>query len=334
MTRCLIIAEAGVNHNGDPALARQLIEVAAEAGADVVKFQTFRAELLAAPDLNKAPYQADGDGESESQQQMLARLQLDTQTHRMLLRHAQQHGIELLSAPFDIPSIDLLEQLGMRRFKVPSGEITNIPYLRHIGRLKKPLILSTGMATLGEIEKAIDTLTAAGMPRNEITLLHANSAYPTPMQDVNLRAMQTLQQTFGLPCGYSDHTPGIEIPIAATALGACVIEKHFTLDRELPGPDHGASLEPDELTAMVHAIRNIELAMGSPVKQPTASEKINRPMARKRIVATTTIREGEPFSLTNLTTRRAPTGLCAGRWDEVVGRRADREYRAGEGIEP
>ena len=332
MTHCLIIAEAGVNHNGDLALAKQLINAAVDAGADAVKFQTFQADLLASADAGKAPYQKNSTHQTESQRQMLARLQLDAQAHEELLRHAGQHGIELLSTPFDIPSIDLLEQLDLRRFKIPSGEITNIPYLRHIGRLKKPLILSTGMATLGETERAIDTLTATGMPRNEITLLHANSAYPTPMQDVNLRAMQTLQPAFALPCGYSDHTPGIEIPVAAVALGACVIEKHFTLDRNLPGPDHAASLEPDELAAMVRAIRNVESAMGSPVKRPTASEKINRPMARKRIVATTTIRKGEPFSSTNLTTQRAPAGLCASCWDEVTGRKANREYQAGEGI--
>ena len=334
MTRCLIIAEAGVNHNGDLSLARRLIEVAAEAGADMVKFQTFRAELLAAPDLDKAPYQSRGDNHGDSQQQMLARLELDAASHHSLLDHARQYGIEFLSTPFDIPSIDLLEKLGMQRFKIPSGEITNIPYLRHIGRLKRPLILSTGMATLGETEKAIDTLTAAGMPRGEITLLHANSAYPTPPQDVNLRAMQTMQQAFGLPCGYSDHTRGIEVAIAAVALGARVIEKHFTLDRKLPGPDHAASLEPEELGAMVRAVRNVELAMGSPVKRPTASERINLPVVRKRIVASGPIRKGEPFGPANLTTRRAPTGLCASRWDEVMGRKAEREYRPGEGVEP
>ncbi len=332
MTRCLIIAEAGVNHNGDPALARRLIDVAAEAGSDAVKFQTFQAKLLATPDVNKAPYQENGSGQTETQQQMLAQLELDAEAHQQLLRHADQRGIELLSTPFDIPSIDLLNQLGLKRFKIPSGEITNIPYLRYIGRLKKPLILSTGMATLGEIERALDVLTHAGTPRDKITLLHANTAYPTPMQDVNLRAMQTLQQAFALPCGYSDHTPGIEVAIAAVALGACVIEKHFTLDKTLPGSDHAASLEPDELTAMVHAIRNVTVAMGSPIKQPTASEQVNRPMARKRIVAATTVSSSELFSNTNLTTQRAPTGLCASHWDEVIGRKADKTYRVGEGI--
>ncbi len=334
MTRCLIIAEAGVNHNGDTALAKELIEVAAAAGADAVKFQTFRAELLASPDLAKAPYQQ-GDGHSaESQREMLARLELDEAAHRELMEHACEHGVELLSTPFDIPSIDLLDRLGLQRFKIPSGEITNTPYLRHLGRLGKPLILSTGMATLGEIERALEILTRAGTPRKRITLLHATSAYPTPMAEVNLRAMQTLGTTFGLRYGYSDHTRGIEVPIAAVALGACVIEKHFTLDRNLPGPDHAASLEPDELAAMVRAIRNIEIALGSAVKQPTASETANRPLVRKRIVAATTIRPGEPFSAANLTTRRAPAGLCASRWDELTGRRAEREYRTGEGIEP
>jgi len=333
MTRCLIIAEAGVNHNGDPALARRLIDAAVDAGADAVKFQTFQADQLASADAGKAPYQKDGSHRAESQRQMLTRLQLDTRAHRELLRHAFQRGIELLSTPFDIPSIDLLQRMELRRFKIPSGEITNIPYLRHIGRTGRPLILSTGMATLGEIERAIDTIISAGTPRERITLLHANSAYPTPLEDVNLRAMLTLRQAFGLPCGYSDHTRGIEVAVAAVALGACVIEKHFTLDRTLPGPDHAASLEPGELEGMVRAIRNVESALGSPIKQPTPSERINMPLVRKRIVAATAISPGERFSDDNITTRRAPRGLCASHWDEVIGKRAGRAYRTGEGIE-
>ncbi len=330
---CFIIAEAGVNHNGDPYLAERLIDAAAEAGADAVKFQTFHADQLAAPNLATTAYQQENSGK-KTQQEMLARLELDEPAHRRLRDHAIRRNIEFLSTPFDPPSIELLERLDLPRFKVPSGQITDVPYLERIGRTGKPVILSTGMATLGEVEHAIEILTRAGTPRKAITLLHATTAYPTPMDQVNLRAMQTLGSAFELPYGYSDHTRGIEVAIAAVALGACVIEKHVTLDRTLPGPDHAASLEPPELTAMISAIRNVERALGSALKQPTPVEKTNAPLVRKRIVASTFIRKGESFSEGNLTTRRAPLGICASRWHEVIGLPADREYRPGEGVLP
>lgn len=330
---CLIIAEAGVNHNGDLALAKQLIDVAAEAGADLVKFQTFSAERLATRSAPKADYQTRTTDQAQSQFAMLRQLELSAEMHDTLIAHCQARGIGFFSTGFDIPSLDDLAALGAERFKIPSGEITNLPYLRHVGAFGKPIILSTGMASLGEIEAALEALEAAGTPRSGITVLHCNTEYPTPMADVNLLAMVSIGHAFGVAVGYSDHTPGIEIPIAAVALGARVIEKHLTLDRSLPGPDHKASLEPDGFTAMVRAIRNIEQALGDGIKRPSPSEAKNRPIARKSLVAARPIRAGEPFTPENVTAKRPGTGLSPMRWDEVIGRFAVRDYTDDELIE-
>lgn len=331
--KTLIIAEAGVNHNGDLSMARQLIEAAAEAGADIVKFQTFNADRLVTARACKAAYQIQTTDSDESQYTMLRRLELTPDMHRELICHCKQKCIRFLSTGFDIESVDLLVKLGVDRIKIPSGEITNLPYLRHVGRLGKPIILSTGMATLGEIEAAIEVLERAGARRSQITVLHCNTEYPTPMTDVNLRAMLTIQTAFGVPVGYSDHTEGIEVTIAAVALGASMIEKHFTLDRQLPGPDHKASLEPDELKGMVRAVRNIEQALGSATKLPSQSEKKNKGIVRKSVVAARPIQAGETFSEENLTAKRPGTGLSPMRWDEVLGRIARRDFAADELIE-
>lgn len=331
--KTLIIAEAGVNHNGDLALARQLIDVAAEAGTDMVKFQTFSADRLVTAHAWKAAYQAQTTDAGESQHAMIRRLELTREMHEELIDHCKSRGIRFFSTGFDPESIDLLVELGLNRFKIPSGEITNLPYLRHVGRYGKPVILSTGMATLGEIEAALDVLEHAGTLRDRITVLHCNTEYPTPMADVNLRAMLTIRDAFGVAVGYSDHTSGIEVAVAAVALGATVIEKHFTLDRALPGPDHKASLEPDELKAMVAAIRNIEQALGDGIKRPSPSEAKNKPVARKSLVAACAIRSGEVFSASNLAVKRPGTGLSPMRWDEVVGRKAVRDFAPDELIE-
>ena len=329
----LIIAEAGVNHNGDMQLARQLIDAAAEAGADVVKFQTFQADQLATTKAAKASYQQQTTGKSENQQAMLKRLELTSDQHKQLITHCQNSGIEFLSTAFDDPSIDLLNTLNLNRFKIPSGEITNLPYLRRIGELGKPLILSTGMANLGEIEAALAVLETASMNRSQITVLHCTTEYPAPMAEVNLRAMQTIGQAFGMAVGYSDHTAGIEVPIAAVALGATLIEKHLTLDQNLPGPDHKASLEPKEFAAMVRAIRNIEQALGDGIKRPTASEAANLPIVRKSLVASRAISIGELFLATNITTKRPGTGISPMRWDELIGHPSPRDFALDELIE-
>jgi N,N'-diacetyllegionaminate synthase len=333
MTRTLIIAEAGVNHNGDVALARQLVDAAAAAGADLVKFQTFSADRLATASARKARYQSGGTDAAESQRAMLRRLELTREMHQELIAHCASRGIGFLSTGFDVESVDLLIELGITCFKVPSGQITDLPYLRHVGRQRGEVILSTGMALLGEIEAAIDVLERAGTPRSRITVLHCTSEYPAPMSEVNLRAMVSLREAFGVRVGYSDHTPGIEVPIAAVALGAIVIEKHFTTDRALPGPDHKASLEPVELTAMVSAIRNIEIALGDGVKRLAQSEALNRPVARKSIVAAAPIVAGEAFGEHNLAVKRPGTGVSPMLWDEVIGRRAPRDFDADELIE-
>lgn len=325
-----IIAEAGVNHNGSLVMAKQLIDVASDAGADAVKFQTFKANKLVSKSAQKADYQKQTTDADESQHAMIKKLELDRAAHLELIAYCNTRSIEFLSTPFDHDSIELLHELGLATFKIPSGEITNVPYLRHIGSLNKRIILSTGMANLGEIEAAIQVLTQAGTQRENIDILHANTEYPTPMRDVNLKAMQTLGQAFNLPYGYSDHTNGIEVPIAAVALGASVIEKHFTLDRSLPGPDHKASLEPDELSAMVSAIRNIEIALGSSVKQPSPSETKNKAIARKSLVASTAIKQGDIFSENNLTVKRPGTGISPLRWDEIMGTAALRDYQEDE----
>ena len=325
--RTLIIAEAGVNHNGSPELARQLVDAAAAAGVDYVKFQTFQADKLVTRTARQAAYQSRnlGHGE-ESQYTMLKRLELSADDHHALVSHCQARGVRFFSTAFDSESIAFLDTLGLPLWKVPSGELTNFPYLRAIGRTGKPVVLSTGMATLDEIEAAIDVLTRFGTPRNGITLLHCTTEYPAPKDQVNLRAMQTMHERFGLPVGYSDHTEGIEIPVAAVAMGATVIEKHFTLDRSLPGPDHKASLEPDELKAMVRQIRVVESALGNGTKEPTPAERPNIPIARKSIVAATAIKRGELFTEENLTAKRPGTGLCPMHWESVVGQPAPRNF--------
>jgi len=328
--RTLIIAEAGVNHNGDLALAKQLVDAAAEAGADLVKFQTFSSDRLVTQNAPKADYQTQAMGNTQSQFAMLKKLELSPQMHQDLMSYCGLKNIDFFSTGFDIESLNYLASLGLDRFKIPSGEITNLPYLRHVGVFGKSVILSTGMATLGEIEAALDVLESAGTPRSHITVLHCNTEYPTPMQDVNLRAMCSIRDAFGVKVGYSDHTSGIEVPIAAVALGATVIEKHLTLDRNLPGPDHMASLEPDEFAAMVNGIRNIEQAMGDGIKRPSPSESKNKPIARKSLVASRAIRAGEVFTQDNVTAKRPGMGVSPMRWDEVIGRTAVRDFLADE----
>ncbi len=325
-----IIAEAGVNHNGSVTLAKQLIDVAAEAGADAVKFQTFKTEQLVSRNAKKADYQLEHTDVGESQFDMIKKLELDIQTHRELIAYCQKRRIMFLSTPFDHESIIMLHDLALPIFKIPSGEITNLPYLRAIGALKKEVILSTGMATLGEIETALNILVDAGTCLHHITVLHANTMYPTPMEDVNLHAMVTIGKALNVAYGYSDHTLGIEVDIAAVALGASVIEKHFTLDKTMPGPDHKASLEPDELKAMVRSIRNIECALGDGVKKPSRSELPNRAVARKSIVANRSIAKGECFSEENLAVKRPGTGMSPMRWDEIIGTDASRNYEMDE----
>jgi N,N'-diacetyllegionaminate synthase len=328
--KTLIIAEAGVNHNGDLNLAKQLIDAAVTAGADLVKFQTFKADRLATSTAKKADYQRHTTDSTESQHAMLSRLELTEAMHHKLIAHCAACNIGFFSTGFDIESVNLLVSLGQDCFKIPSGEITNLPYLRHIGQLGKTVILSTGMATLGEIESAIEVLEQAGTPRAKLTVLHCTTEYPTPMAEVNLRAMQSIHEAFGVAVGYSDHTQGIEVAIAAVAMGATVIEKHFTLDRNLPGPDHQASLEPAELKAMVTAIRNIEVALGDGIKRLTPSEAKNKPIARKSLVAATAIQAGECFTEVNLAVKRPGTGISPMRWDEYVGQAAQKDYQEDE----
>lgn len=331
--RTLIIAEAGVNHNGDMALARKLIDVAAEAGADLVKFQTFSADRQVTRTAAKADYQTRTTDSNESQHEMLRRLELSVEMHKELIAHCAKRNIGFFSTGFDIEGVDLLASLGQDRFKIPSGEITNLPYLRHIGRMGKPIILSTGMAEMGEIQAAIDVLEKAGTPRTIVTVLHCTTEYPAPMAEVNLRAMLGIGKEFGVEVGYSDHTRGIEVAMAAVALGASVIEKHFTLDRNMPGPDHKASLEPEELKAMVTAIRNIEIALGDGIKRLTSSEARNKLIARKSLVAKRAIKAGEVFSAENISAKRPGTGISPMRWDEVMGRVASRDFLSDELIE-
>jgi N,N'-diacetyllegionaminate synthase len=329
----LIIAEAGVNHNGDLSMAKRLIEVAAEAGADYVKFQTFNSKYVVTSTAKQAGYQTKNTGINESQLDMISRLELSQGNHFELIEHSKKIGIKFLSTGFDLESIEFLSRLNLGLFKIPSGEITNLPYLRQIGSYGKPIVLSTGMSSLGEIEAAIDVLEQAGTSRSLMTVLHCTTEYPTPMVEVNLRAMQCMQAAFGVSVGYSDHTAGIEIAIAAAALGATVIEKHFTLDKKLPGPDHKASLEPDELKAMVSAIRNIEVALGDGIKRLTPSEARNKPVARKSLVASKTIKAGELLSADNITTKRPGTGISPMKWDAVIGRKAVLDFAIDELIE-
>ena len=321
-----IIAEAGVNHNGSIKLAYKLIDAAIESGANAVKFQTFRAENFVIRDTEKAEYQKQNDNSNESQFDMLKKLELSIDDHKNLIDYCNIKGITFLSSPFDIESINLLAELNLKIFKIPSGEITNLPYLRRIGSFNKEVILSTGMSNLKEIGEALKILINAGTSKEKITVLHANTMYPTPMKDVNLMAMQTIRDKFDISVGYSDHTLGIEVDIAAVALGATVIEKHFTLDKKMDGPDHVASLDASELKSMVAAIRNIELALGSKVKDLTDSEKPNIEIARKSIVAKTKIKKSEVFSDENLTTKRPGSGISPMKWDSIIGKAANRDY--------
>jgi N-acetylneuraminate synthase len=322
-----IIAEAGVNHNGDLALARRLVEAAMDAGANAVKFQTFSADRLVTAAAPQAEYQKRNTGIEESQYAMLKRLELSEAAHRDLLRHCQARGILFLSSPFDEASADFLEALGVAAFKVPSGEITNTPFLAHLARKGKPLIVSTGMSTLDEVRQAVETIRQAGDP--PLALLHCVSNYPAAPADINLRAMATLRQAFAVPVGYSDHADGIEIALAAATLGACIIEKHFTLDRTLPGPDHKASLEPGELAALVRSIRQIETALGDGSKHPAASETDTAAVARKSLVAVCDLAVGTVLERSHLAIRRPGTGLPPSRLEAVVGRRLRRALPAG-----
>ncbi|MDY5648924.1 MAG: N-acetylneuraminate synthase [Lachnospiraceae bacterium] len=326
-----IIAEAGVNHNGSMELAKKMVDKAKEAGADYIKFQTFQPEKLVSKYAAKAEYQKKTTGSEESQLEMLKKLALTREDFRELKDYCKEAGIGFISTPFDLESIDFLERLDMDFWKVPSGEITNLPYLIKIAKTGRPIVMSTGMCQMEEIEEALTWLKKSGA--GEITLLHCNTQYPTPMEDVNLNAMQSLRRQFQLPVGYSDHTQGIEVPIAAVALGATVIEKHFTLDQTMEGPDHMASLAPEELTAMVRGIRNIEKALGDGEKGVTPSEMANRTVARKSIVAAGSIRKGEPFTETNLTVKRPGNGISPMNWFEVLGKVAKRDYFEDELID-
>ncbi len=325
--RVLIIAEAGVNHNGSIQLAKKLIDKAVFSGADAVKFQTFKAKNVLSKNAPKADYQKQTTNLRESQFDMIKRLELDERAHQELIAYCKKANIMFLSTPFDLDSVDLLNELGLQIFKIPSGEITNLPYLRRIGSLCKEVILSTGMSDLKEIGEAIKILTNAGTLKENITVLHANTMYPTPMEDVNLRAMQTIQNKFDVAVGYSDHTLGIEVDIAAVAMGATVIEKHFTIDKTMDGPDHKSSIDPEELKAMVSSIRNIEKALGSSVKKPSKSEKPNISMARKSIVAKKSIKKGELFTEKNITIKRPGIGISPMKWDTILGKVAERDYQ-------
>ena len=331
--KTLIIAEAGVNHNGSLNEALGLVDAAAKAGADSVKFQTFTADQLVTPDAVKATYQKAMTNSQESQMSMLRKLELSHSDHLRLIEHCQARGIGFLSTGFDIESVDMLVGLGIDRIKLPSGEITNLPYIRHIGGLGLPVILSTGMANLEEVSSALELLFAAGMRKEDVTVLHCTTEYPVPMNDVNLQAMVTMRNEFGVNVGYSDHTLGLEVPVAAVALGACVIEKHLTLDTSAAGPDHAASLEPNEFVDMVRAIRNIELALGDGIKVPRASEKSNITVARKSLVALGFIREGERFTSLNIAAKRSGSGLSPMLWDVVLGQEAKRDFAPNELIE-
>lgn len=319
-----IIAEAGVNHNGDIDLAKRMIDIASKYNVDAIKFQTFKTENLVSKNAKKANYQKNTTDQNESQFDMIKKLELDIKTHKELIEYCKYKNIMFLSTPFDLESIDLLNDLGLEIFKIPSGEITNLPYLEKIGKLKKKVILSTGMSTLNEIENALDILKENGT--KDITVLHCNTEYPTPMEDVNLNAMNTIKEKLNVEVGYSDHTIGIEVPIAAVSMGAKVIEKHFTLDKNMEGPDHKASSEPNELKQMVECIRNIEKAMGDGIKKPSKSEMKNIDVVRKSIVAIKKIKTGEIFTEENISIKRPGNGISPMKWYEVLGTLATKDY--------
>jgi N,N'-diacetyllegionaminate synthase len=329
MKRTLIIAEAGVNHNGDINIAKKLVDAAADAGVDYVKFQTFKADKLVNKDAKQADYQIENTGVVESQYQLLKRLELTDENHHILIDYCDKKGVKFLSTAFDFESIEFLKDK-LDFYKIPSGEITNLPYLIKVAKLKLPIVMSTGMANMQEVKEALAVLIAHGINKEDVTILHCNTEYPTPMKDVNLLAMKTIEKELGVEIGYSDHTLGIEIPIAAVTLGATVIEKHFTIDKTMEGPDHKASLEPNELKAMVAGIRAIELAMGNGIKTPSESEQKNIKVARKSLVALTDIKEGEVFNESNITVKRPGTGISPMKWNEVLGSRASRNYKADE----
>ncbi|MCR2111214.1 N-acetylneuraminate synthase [Campylobacter upsaliensis] len=328
MKKVLIIAEAGVNHNGDINLAKKLIEQAAKAGADVVKFQTFKANSCVSVNAKKAKYQLETTAKEESQLEMIQKLELSYESHFELMKHCKKHDIIFLSTPFDLESVEFLRGLDLPYFKIPSGEITNLPYLKAVAKCKKRVLLSTGMANLGEIETTLTILRKNGT-RN-ITLLHCNTEYPTPFEDVNLNALKTLKEAFKLEVGYSDHTEGIVASLGAVALGAVVIEKHFTLDKTMEGPDHKASLEFEELRALCKGIRELEKALGSGIKKASKSEAKNKIIARKSLVAKRIIQKGEKFSEQNLTTKRPGSGISAMRYEEYLGKRALKTYKKDE----
>ena len=326
----LIIAEAGVNHNGDLDLAFELVEKAAASGADIIKFQTFEANSLVTKAAEKANYQRSNTSSAESHYQMIKNLELKKNDHYRIIEHCRKHNIEFFSSAFDLDSLDFLASLNLSRYKVPSGEITNLPYLRQMGAYQKPIILSTGMSNMDDIDAALVALESAGASRDEITVLHCSTEYPAPIGDVNLNALRTIRESFNVDVGYSDHTSGIEVAIAAVALGATVIEKHITLDRSLPGPDHSASLEIREFTEMVGSIRNIEKAMGNGIKVPSAIERSNMAVARKSIVAHTFISKGQKFTYDNLAVKRPGTGISPMKIDSLIGKRARKDFYPDE----
>lgn len=334
MKHTLIIAEAGVNHNGSIELAKQLVDKAVEAGVDYIKFQTFKTEKLVAKSAQMASYQKKNiRTKDNSQFAMLKKLELSSDQHEELIAYCKEKGIKFFSTAFDLDSIDYLHSLNLGLWKIPSGEITNYPYIKKIAQYGEPVIISTGMCEMQDIENAVASLLKWGTKKEDIIILHCNTEYPTPYQDVNLKAMDAIREKFGVEVGYSDHTKGIEVPIAAVALGATVIEKHFTLNRNMEGPDHKASLEPDELKAMVSAIRNIEQAVGDGVKKVTDSEKGNISVARKSIVAARNINKGEVFTEENLTVKRPGTGISPMHWEEILGQVAKRDFAEEELIE-
>jgi N,N'-diacetyllegionaminate synthase len=329
--KVLIIAEAGVNHNGEIDLAKKLIDVAVEAGVDYVKFQTFKANKIVTKNAQRADYQNKNTKDSDSQFEMLKKLELSNENHHILIEYCNKNNIKFLSTGFDFESLSFLNEIGINLAKIPSGEITNLPYLRKVAELFTTVILSTGMADMDEVKEAVAVLLSNGMKKEDLTVLHCNTEYPTPMKDVNLKAMLHIKAELGVKVGYSDHTLGIEVPIAAVSLGAIVIEKHFTLDRNLPGPDHKASLEPDELKAMVLSIRNIEKALsGSGIKEPSESELKNKSIVRKSIVAISPIKEGEVFSEFNIGIKRPGTGISPMKWDDLIGKKSSYNFNADD----
>ncbi|MFD1096348.1 N-acetylneuraminate synthase [Salegentibacter chungangensis] len=332
--KVLIIAEAGVNHNGNIETAKELIDKASSAGADFVKFQTFKASGLVTKSAERAEYQNSNTENNDSQYEMLKKLELSEDAHNILIEYCKSKGIKFLSTGFDLNTLEFLNKLNIELFKIPSGEITNLPYLRKIASFNKPVVMSTGMASMQEVTEAFNVLVNEGLKKENIIIVHCNTEYPTPMDDVNLKAMNTIGKELGVRIGYSDHTLGIEVPIAAVALGAKVIEKHFTLDRNLPGPDHRASLEPEELKLMVESIRNIEKAIsGSGKKEPSRSEMKNKDIARKSIIASKEIKKGDKFNENNLTVKRPGNGISPMKWDSVLGRTANRDFKEDELIE-